>query len=186
MRIYRYSRKTREYVGSSEARESPLEPGVYLVPANATATAPPDAQEGYARVWDGASWAQVEDHRGETVYSIATGEVVPITAPGPLPDGVTALVPGPCPIWDAEAAAWTTDTDALAAAVRAERDSRIEAVVWRVERYHRQVRLGLTPTEDISDLDAYIQALCDVPEQPGFPWTGLDDPNCPWPEEPAA
>ncbi len=84
------------------------------------------------------------------------------------------------------AAIGSLSQEELARAVRAERDRRIAAIVWRVERHQREVRMGLAPTEDISILDAYIQALCDMPEQPGFSWTGPDDPNCPWPEEPAA
>lgn len=56
-----------------------------------------------------------------------------------------------------------------APAVRAERDRRIEAIAWRVERYLSETRLGLTPTDDITAIDAYIQALRDVPDQAGFP-----------------
>lgn len=64
----------------------------------------------------------------------------------------------------------------LAEAVRAERDARIQALAWRVQRYESEVRLGLTPTDDITDLDATIQALRDVPKQAGFP-AAVD-----WPE----
>lgn len=181
MLIYTYDPQSGEYIGSREARPSPLEPGVYLVPANATAVAPPDAQDGCARVWTGSAWEQVEDHRGETVYSTATGEVVPITTPGPLPDGVTALVPGPCPIWDAEAAAWITDTDALAAAVRAERDARLAA--------SDKTQLPDFPLSDemkakwASD---YRTPLRNLPASwANFPGSGPNDPDCPWPAEPA-
>lgn len=80
--------------------------------------------------------------------------------------------------WEDDPVAEPT-AEELAAAVRAERDAKIYAVAWRVERYHRQVRLGLTTTDDIAVLDAYIQALCDVPEQEGFPGSVT------WPTEPA-
>lgn len=40
-------------MGEGTADESPLEPGVYLVPANATTTAPPTAMSGKVRVWRG-------------------------------------------------------------------------------------------------------------------------------------
>jgi hypothetical protein len=66
----------------------------------------------------------------------------------------------------------------MAAAVRAERDAKINAIAWRVERYHRQVRMGITPTDDISVLDTCVQALCDVPEQDNFPY------RVAWPEIP--
>jgi hypothetical protein len=41
MQVYNFDPNTFEYLGASTAFESPLEPGVYLVPANATATPVP-------------------------------------------------------------------------------------------------------------------------------------------------
>ena len=49
--------------------------------------------------------------------------------------------------------------------VRSIRKGKFEEVEWRVFRYLSQVRLGITPTDDIADLDAYIQALRDVTSQ---------------------
>lgn len=44
------------YLGSSDARESPMEPGVWLLPAHATFVEPPADLENMVRVWNGASW----------------------------------------------------------------------------------------------------------------------------------
>lgn len=55
-------------VAATEARESPLEPGVYLIPAGCVEVAPPDAEAGKAAVWSGTAWTMVADHRGETWY----------------------------------------------------------------------------------------------------------------------
>lgn len=41
MKIYNYNHKTFEYIGEGLADESPLEKGVYLIPANATELEPP-------------------------------------------------------------------------------------------------------------------------------------------------
>lgn len=48
---------------------------------------------------------------------------------------------------------------------------------WRLDRYHRQVRLGLEPTDTLSELDAYMQALADITEQP-------DPDHIVWPDQP--
>jgi hypothetical protein len=53
--------------------------------------------------------------------------------------------------------------------IRAERTRRIEAVEWRYNRYARETRLGATPTDDISALDTYVQALAGITKQ--------EDPN---------
>lgn len=47
------------YVGQTVADESPLEPGVYLLPARCTLTAPPEATEGKWPRWNGAAWQLV-------------------------------------------------------------------------------------------------------------------------------
>jgi len=53
--------------------------------------------------------------------------------------------------------------------VREKRSTLIANVTWRYERYAREMRLGLATTDDIGKLDAYIQLLCDIPDQAGFP-----------------
>lgn len=62
---------------------------------------------------------------------------------------------------------------------RAERDRRIDAVRWRIERYQTQEAAGLETTdtaEQYKEILLYVQALRDVPEQEGFP------ENVTWPE----
>lgn len=53
--------------------------------------------------------------------------------------------------------------------MRARRDSLIAAVAWRYERHAREVRIGLTPTDSLVTLDAYVQSLADLTKQAGFP-----------------
>lgn len=45
MKVYSYNWSTGEYIGETEADFSPLEPGEWLIPAYATAKAPPDMTE---------------------------------------------------------------------------------------------------------------------------------------------
>ena len=59
--------------------------------------------------------------------------------------------------------------------VRHQRDTMMADTDWRYLRYDRELRLGLTPTDDIQKLDLYMQALADITQQ--------SDPfNIVWPE----
>lgn len=62
--------------------------------------------------------------------------------------------------------------------IRAERDALIQEVIWRKDRYYDEVELGITPTEPITPILEYIQALRDVPQQEGFPTEVV------WPTQP--
>ena len=53
--------------------------------------------------------------------------------------------------------------------VRAERNNRIALAQNRADRALRLARMGF-PHENIEEIDAHIQALADIPSQPGFPW----------------
>ncbi len=46
------------YIGDTEAYESPMEPGEYLMPAGTTDVPVPDPVEGKVRVFDGKKWRQ--------------------------------------------------------------------------------------------------------------------------------
>lgn len=56
MQIYHYDPKTGEYLGSGIADESPLEPGVFLIPANATSKEPPAIVSGKVNRYQAGSW----------------------------------------------------------------------------------------------------------------------------------
>lgn len=57
MKVYHYHHSTGVFLGESLADESPLEPGVYLVPANSTNMEPPEVEAGEYVEWDGEEWA---------------------------------------------------------------------------------------------------------------------------------
>jgi hypothetical protein len=170
MVIYHFDRETGEYLCSGVARVDPLEK-LPVVPAHSTSAAPPAVREGEAAVWvDDGWWTIVEDHRGESGY--LDGEPITVSDLGPLPDGWSDTPPAPAPP--------TADE------VREERDRRLREGDKRVLQLARQVReavrggIDTTAMEaDLAAWDAHQTALCNVPDQPGFPAT------VEWPVPPA-
>lgn len=76
MKIYNYNPVTGEYVGQSDADESPMEPGVFLIPACATKLEPPAAGSKQAAVFQGGEWVIQPDWRGTVGYDNNGGQVV--------------------------------------------------------------------------------------------------------------
>lgn len=73
MNVYKYDELTHEYTGVETAQLDPLESklqgkDIYLLPANATFTAPLVVKEGYTQVFKDGVWNYVEDHRGEQYW----------------------------------------------------------------------------------------------------------------------
>ncbi|WP_273548668.1 tail fiber assembly protein [Xenorhabdus khoisanae] len=112
MTVYNYHRETREYFSTS-VEFLPVGVGI---PAHSCIDAPGKRKAGYAicRTADLFSWEYVADHRGETVYSIETGESRVIKALGDYPSGTTPNAPvTPFDKWDGKR--WVTDKQALKA-----------------------------------------------------------------------
>lgn len=60
--IYNYHPETAEFIGASQADQSPLEPDVWLIPAHATEIEPPATQSGQRAVFsvDAQAWLVVD------------------------------------------------------------------------------------------------------------------------------
>jgi hypothetical protein len=54
--VYLFNEFTGDYLGTYEAQESPLEPGVYIMPHAATEVAPPAHGIGDKLGWNGIAW----------------------------------------------------------------------------------------------------------------------------------
>ena len=68
--VYNYNATTGIYSHKSEARESPLEPGVFLLPANATFEEAPKVGGDQVAAWLGDEWV-VLDRPTETPAALA-------------------------------------------------------------------------------------------------------------------
>ena len=113
MKIYNYDGISGEYIGTSDARESPLEQGVYLIPANATDKQSLVFKKGYAVCFKEGAWQYVKDERG-VIYYDENNREVKITSLGQDTSGLRETPKEP-PIEQlreaktAELARWTHD-----------------------------------------------------------------------------
>lgn len=117
------------YVGQTDADLSPEEAdnGVYLMPAGCVDTDPPEDKKGFVAKWTGEAWEYIENHIGETVYSITTKESLVISEFGSIPDGYTAAKPESdlCE-WDGKA--WVIPPEKLTALLTEKRNRLIEQI----------------------------------------------------------
>lgn len=69
MDVYNYSRDTFEFTSATPAIESPLEPGVWLIPACATDIAPPETRAHQVAVFEDNEWRLAADWRNTPLWS---------------------------------------------------------------------------------------------------------------------
>lgn len=134
MNVYKYN-DNGEYIGTEEALLDPLETeqqgeNIYLLPANATFTAPTEPQEGYVNVWNGEAWQEVEDNRGVKYWLPGDKCGTPaheMKELGELPEGATFNAP--------EKTLYELKTDKIAA-LKAERDTKeVELIEYNGHLY---------------------------------------------------
>lgn len=89
VRCFYYSQDTGEYTGWSDEY---INIGLSM-PARSTDIDPGNDVPGFAYVYENGGWVIKEDHRGETVYILATGEAVKIINIGPYPEGTSTSLP---------------------------------------------------------------------------------------------
>ena len=148
MQAYMYSPTTHEFLESVLCFPDPVRSRmegreVYLLPANATFTEPPAKRTGYTAVWNGAGWAEVEDHRGVQYWpkgATHNSASIEMKELGPLPDGASLTRP--------------EQTDEEKAAEE-ERRKQAEAEAARVPDLEAAVaELGITASSDKEESDA--------------------------------
>lgn len=77
MKIYHFNKETGEYLNTTDARKDPLGKG-FMVPANATKTAPPPTQQKECPCFEDNKWIIKKDLRGDLVYKTTDGEEIKI------------------------------------------------------------------------------------------------------------
>lgn len=105
------------YVGPVEADESPLEPGVFLLPAGCVEMPPPPAPEFKIACWISPDWHLLDYFGGLVVYNVQTREPMTIDQVGPLPNGYTLKKPAPHQVW--KSGQWVDDLHAVLTSLHA-------------------------------------------------------------------
>lgn len=92
---YNYHPVTFEFVGASEADESPLEPGVILHPAHSTPKQPPATTVNEVAVFSVSAdaWSVVPDFRGQKFYDQTSGAEVVVDTLGAVAANLAEMKP---------------------------------------------------------------------------------------------
>lgn len=140
--IYHFDPITCEYLGQSEADESPLEPGVLLLPAHVTRQAPPPTGERETAVFDAEAnaWLVIPDCRAIDLYSVHDGSPVAVADLGPQPPDTTDH-PRPTLFHDWTGTVWTENMAKIKAdkweSIKAKRDAiKAGGVMLDTKWYH--------------------------------------------------
>ena len=158
MNIYNYNKETKEFISKTVATESPLEKGVFLIPANATIIKPLDTKENFAVCFneDKQEWEYIEDNRNKTVYSTTTKEASIVDYLGAIKDGFTLLVPTEFDRWENNS--WIIDENLVQNKFRTNRDSLLVTIV---DHYQKPLVWETLTTEQQDKVRVYRQALLD-------------------------
>ncbi|EAA4372337.1 tail fiber assembly protein [Salmonella enterica subsp. enterica serovar Halle] len=180
IKIYNLRSDTNEFIGAGDAY---IPPHTGL-PANCTDIAPPEIPASYIAIFDAETetWSLHEDHRGETVYDITTGNQVYISDPGPLPENVTSVSPGgEYQKWDSKAKVWVNDETAEAAARLREAEGTknrlLQIAAEKIAPLEDAVDLGEATDDEKARLLAWRKYRVQVNR------VDTSDPD--WPEQPA-
>jgi len=90
--------------------------------------------------------------------------------------------------WEESNDADAADTIDYMAKMRRERDTRMDAMQWRIQRNYRQIQNSETPTDDSAKMTAiygYMKDLADMPQDNPNITTKAQYEALDWPSEPS-
>lgn len=152
MKLYHYD-TLGLYIGQSEADPNPMEPGNFLIPANATDMPPGEGEN----IFKSGAWNKQPDNRGITVWSLTDGSKSVVDYIGAIKVGFTNAAPPPFTKFDN--GSWIPDTDAMANAIRSKRDGLLAETDY----------LMLPDAPVVDGVKEYRALLRDITMQSGFP-----------------
>lgn len=154
------------------------------IPGFTTLTPPQAVKAGFARVFSGGKWTNVDDLRGTTVYSTEDGSASTVNYLGKIAAGFVAVAPSsPFDTWNGKK--WVTDTAARQASEVAQAEAQRVLLLDNADEIMRDWRDELA-LGAISDSDRVkLVAWLDYKKQ----LKALDTTQSPpliWPDEPEA
>lgn len=156
---YSVNEFTREYTGETTADPSPLEPGVWLLPAHAYFEKPPSTGLNEKAVMTDTGWTVLPDFRG-AYYLKTDGSRVLFSEFGPLPDTLTTLA-RPSNLYTWVGGAWVLDEVAelaqLTTVARAERDHLLAYATLRINPLQDDVDNDESTPEGVALLKLWKQ-----------------------------
>lgn len=155
------------YIGTATAEESPLEPGVFLIPGGCVEVAPPNAPEGKIQHWNGKRWHLLDYFNGLIVYNTTTREPLTLEGAGPIPQGYTVSRPQPGQVW--KNGRWVDDLDTVLAQLYPQKLEMINRTCAQV------IESGFT-SDALEQPFRYDSALEDQINLTGLILSGLDAP----------
>ena len=181
MNIYNYDPVTKEFLSVEEADKSPLEPDVYLLPANSTTIATPSDLEKHKTPCfniETKQWSIVDDYREVKLYSKETKEIV-FAALGQTPEelNATPLRPtGDYDSWDELTQTWIYNSDLETSEVKLSVDNKIKTLVQeattKIQILTDAYELGIATDKEktkLTEWKTYRVLLSRVSEQETYP-----------------
>ena len=183
MKAYNYDPITKELLSIEEADKSPLEPDVYLFPANSTTVAAPTELEEHKTPYfntETKQWSIVDDYREVKLYSKETKEIV-FAAIGQTPEGLNATTLQPTneyDSWNELTQTWIYNSDLEISDVKLSVDNKIKTLTQeataKIQILNDAYELGIiTQIEKVklTEWKTYRVLLSRVSEQETYPLT---------------
>ncbi len=181
MNIYNYDPVTKEFLSVEEADKSPLEPDVYLFPANSTTIATPSGLEKHKTPCfniETKQWSIVDDYREVKLYSKETKEIV-FAALGQTPEVLNATTLQPTnayDTWDELTQTWVYDSSLETTEAKLVVDNKVKTLTQeataKIQILNDAYELGIATDKEKAKLiewRAYRVLLSRASEQETYP-----------------
>lgn len=181
MNVYNYDPVTKEFLSVEEADKSPLEPDVYLFPANSTTVATPLGLEEYKTSCfniETQQWSIVDDYREVKLYSKETKDIV-FAALGQTPKALNATTLQPTSIydtWDGVTQTWVYDSGLETTEAKLVVDNKVKTLTQeataKIQILNDAYELGIATAKEktkLTEWKTYRVLLSRVSEQETYP-----------------